>query len=97
MVQQEVCLMISSYIGNEDGNDVQRYDRSKKQHISVCRPSIIAVCNKSMGGVDLMDMLCSLYKYQLRSKKMVYLHLLPHFHHCASKCMALIQKRLQNS
>ena len=61
--------MISSYIGNQDGNNVQRYDRSKKQHISVNQPSIIAVYNKSMGGVDLMDMLCSLYKYKLRSKR----------------------------
>jgi hypothetical protein len=61
--------MISSYIGPEEVDSVQRYDRSKKLHVRVERPFIIGIYNKSMGGVDLMDMLCSLYKYQLRSKR----------------------------
>ena len=61
--------VISSYIGPEEVDSVQRYDRSKKLHVRVERPSIIGIYNKSMGGVDLMDMLCSLYKYQLRSKR----------------------------
>ena len=40
----------------------------KKKHINVNRPCVI-VYNKSMGGVDLLDMMCALHKYQLRSKR----------------------------
>ncbi|XP_028396032.1 piggyBac transposable element-derived protein 2-like [Dendronephthya gigantea] len=69
--------MISSYIGAEEVDSVRRYDRSKKEHVNVERPSLIGVYNKSMGGVDLMDMLCTLYKYQLRSKRW-YLYIFYH-------------------
>ena len=43
--------------------------RSQKKHISVDRPHVIGVCNIGMGGVDLMDMMCTIYKYKLRSKR----------------------------
>ena len=69
--------VVSSYLGALPPDSVRRYDRSKKEHINVDRPSIIGVYNKSMGGVDLMDMMCSLYKYQLRSKRW-YLYIFYH-------------------
>ena len=43
--------------------------RSQKKHIAVDRPHVIGVYNKGMGGVDLMDMMCTLYKFKLRSKR----------------------------
>ena len=69
--------VVSSYLGALPPDSVRRYDRSKKEHINVDRPSIIGVYNKSMGVVDLMDMMCSLYKYQLRSKRW-YLYIFYH-------------------
>ena len=45
--------------------------------IDISRPHLIGVYNKSMGGVDLMDMMCTLYKYQLRSKRW-YLYIFYH-------------------
>ena len=43
--------------------------RSQKKHIAVDRPHVIGVYSKSMGGVDLMDIMCTLYKFKLRSKR----------------------------
>lgn len=68
-LDNKCVTVVSSYLSTEPTDSVRRYDRSKKEHINVDRPSIIGFYNKSMGGVDLMDMMCSLYKYQLRSKR----------------------------
>lgn len=68
-LDNKCVTVVSSYLGAEPADSVQRYDRSKKEHISVDRPHPIGVYNKAMGGVDLMDMMCTLYKYQLRSKR----------------------------
>jgi len=69
--------VVSSFIGAEPHDDVRRYDRKQKEHISVQRPHVISAYNESMGGVDLLDMMCSLYKYQLKSKKW-YLYIFYH-------------------
>ena len=69
--------VISSYLGAQPQDEVQRYDRSKKEHATIQRPHLIGVYNTSMGGVDLMDMMCTLYKYQLQSKRW-YLYIFYH-------------------
>lgn len=61
--------VVSSFIGSQPSDSVRRYDRSTKEHINVDRPRVIGTYNKSMGGVDLLDMMCSLYKYQLKGKR----------------------------
>ena len=72
------CItVVSSYLGAESHDAVRRYDRKQKKHITVKRPSVIGVYNESMGGVDLLDMMCSLYKYQLKSKRW-YLYIFYH-------------------
>ena len=66
-LDNKCVTVVSSYLGAEPADSIQRYDRSKKEHISVDRPHPIGVYNKAMGRVDLMDMMCTLYKYPLRS------------------------------
>ena len=76
-LDNKCVTVVSSYLGAESHDAVCRYDRKQKKHITVERPSVIGVYNKSMGGVDLLDMMCSLYKYQLKSKRW-YLYIFYH-------------------
>ena len=71
--------IVSSYVGVEPIDQVQRYDRSKRQHISIPRPNIIKIYNIYMGGIDKLDMMCAMYKPTLRSRKWymyIFLHTL---------------------
>lgn len=57
---------------------VKRYDRKNKTYIEVERPSLIGNYNHNMGGVDKCDMLLSLYRTHLKTKKW-YKRVLFHF------------------
>jgi hypothetical protein len=49
--------------------EVRRWDKKEKKYINIRRPEIIAVYNKQMGVVDLLDSLVSLYKQKMKSKR----------------------------
>ena len=61
------CL--SRLHGNECVDTVQRWSTREKKYIQVKRPSVIKIYNQFKGGVDLLDMLISLYRISIRSKK----------------------------
>lgn len=63
-----VCL-ISSFLSDKPEDSCIRYDKKAKSFIEVCRPNIVKVYNKKMGGVDLHDQMISLYRMSFRSKK----------------------------
>ncbi|CAF1588696.1 unnamed protein product [Didymodactylos carnosus] len=48
---------------------VQRWSAKEKKHIQITRPNVIKAYNQHMGGVDLIDMLISLYRINVRSRK----------------------------
>ena len=54
---------------------------SQKKHIAVDRPHVIGVYNNGMGGVDLMDMMCTIVQLQAEKQKVVYVYFLPYFNH----------------
>ena len=66
--------LISTFIGPELGVPVKRWNGKEKKMIEVQCPAIINQYNKHMGGVDLCDMLMSLYRIKLGTKKW-YMHL----------------------
>ena len=71
------CL--STLYGGESVDLVKRWSAKEKKHIQVKRPDVIKAYNEYMGGVDLMDMLISLYRINIRSKKYyikIVLHLI---------------------
>ncbi|KAL3225401.1 hypothetical protein MRX96_025830 [Rhipicephalus microplus] len=59
----------SNFVGIGNEEDVRRWDETKREHILVKQPEVIAKYNRSMGGVDKMDFLLSLYRTKIRSKK----------------------------
>ncbi|XP_041376624.1 piggyBac transposable element-derived protein 2-like [Gigantopelta aegis] len=69
--------LLSTYVGTDPVNKIKRYDRSTKSFIDVDQPAVIGIYNSKMGGVDLLDMMCTLYKRQLKSKRW-YLYIFYH-------------------
>lgn len=47
----------------------QRWDKTSKTYKTVSRPQIVGDYNGTMGGVDKLDMLVSIYRTFIRSKK----------------------------
>lgn len=64
----KVVTLASSFMGVEPIDKVQRYDRKENAKIDVPAPAVVKHYNKHMGGVDLADMLISLYRTPLRAK-----------------------------
>lgn len=60
---------MSSFIGIDMGEPVQRWSVKDKAHIQIPRPQMVSEYNLHMGGVDLADMLMALYRIKCGSKK----------------------------
>lgn len=54
------CL--STWHGNECVDTVQRWSAREKKYVQVKRPNVIKIYNQFKDGVDLLDMLISLYR-----------------------------------
>lgn len=61
--------LASNFVAIDPVDHVRRWDKKQKTHISIERPAIIRLYNKSMGGVDKSDFLVALYRTFIRSKK----------------------------
>lgn len=61
--------LISSFVGSEPVQKIKRYCKEQKQKIEVDIPQIVREYNKHMGGVDLADMLISLYKVPFKTRR----------------------------
>lgn len=59
----------STHISLEPLSTTKRWDRKCKKYIEVPCPAIVKEYNQHMGGVDLFDMLMSLYKVDHKSNK----------------------------
>ena len=81
---------ISSYIGLEPWDEVERYSKKDKKKVAVRRPGIVKEYNSYMGGVDLLDSLSSLYKFPIKSRQW-YIHFLPHDDYRCSEYLAVVQ------
>lgn len=72
-----VCLA-SNYVGKDEEDQVKRWDKKKAEYIHINRPQVIKQYNHSMGGVDLLDQLISIYRIFIRSRKWT-LRVIMHF------------------
>lgn len=61
--------LASNFDGIDPITNVLRYDRKAQAKIDIPRPAVITMYNQSMGGVDKMDMLVSIYRIFIKSRK----------------------------
>ena len=64
--------LISNYLTNEAGINARRWNKKNTSFEEVERPVIVQVYNVNMGGVDLCDMLLSLYRIRQRTNKFYF-------------------------
>ena len=71
--------LASTFASSAPISTVSRWDKSLKKHIDVPFPNTVALYNKFMGGVDLLDGLVAYHRTKIRSKKFyhrLFFHLL---------------------
>ena len=61
--------IISNYLANEAGENARRWNKKNTSFVEVERSMIVQVYHANMGGVDLCDILLSLYRIRQRTNK----------------------------
>lgn len=61
--------LVSSFVGASPLSSIKRYSRESKRKVNVDCPHVITEYNSHMGGVDLSDMLVSLYRTNFKPRK----------------------------
>ena len=77
-VDNSVVQLTSNFIGIEPMSEITRWCKKEKVRKQIPCPQIVKQYNKSMGGVDLADMLLALYRIPCKTKrwyKKVFWHL----------------------
>lgn len=65
---KSVCLA-SSYVGVHPLSTTRRYNKTTKSRVDVSMPQIVKHYNSHMGGVDLADMLITIYRTNMKTHK----------------------------
>lgn len=68
-VDNKTLQLCSNYVGIEPLGSVQRWSKADQRRVQVPSPQIVIAYNKSMGGVDLADMLISLYRIPCKTHR----------------------------
>lgn len=72
-------VLLSTYVGAEPVESIERYDKAEKKKISIDCPKIVKEYNAHMGGVDLMDSFLGRYRIKVKTRKWymrIFYHLL---------------------
>ncbi|XP_065289748.1 piggyBac transposable element-derived protein 3-like [Dermacentor albipictus] len=64
-----IVNIASTFVGVGEPTNVKRWSEASKKHVDIPCPEIISQYNESMGGVDKMDFLLSLYPLKQRTRK----------------------------
>lgn len=65
----KVVTLISSFVDSHPIEKIRRYSKEDKARVDVDCPQLVRHYNKHMGGVDLADMLISLYRIPFKSRR----------------------------
>ena len=67
------CFVVgSSFAGAECTNTVERYDMTQKKKVRTGCPDMVSQFNRSVNGVDLADMVITLYRTNIITRKRWY-------------------------
>ncbi|XP_026745537.1 piggyBac transposable element-derived protein 3-like isoform X1 [Trichoplusia ni] len=72
-------VLLSTYVGAEPLQSIERYDKIEKKKIIIDCPKIVKEYNAHMGGVDLMDSFLGRYRIKVKTRKWymrIFYHLL---------------------
>ena len=75
----KAVVLESTYSSVQSTTTKKRQDAKKKEHCNDIYPDIVKEYNRGMGGVDLNDMLISLYWADIQTRKQCYLKIITHF------------------
>ena len=62
-------MTVSNFAGVDPTNECKRFDRKKKEIVTVPQPHVVAIYNRFMGGVDKANILLALYKTKCKTSK----------------------------
>lgn len=68
-VDNRTMQLVSNFVGIEPVGSIQRWNKIEKARVPVNCPQIVMAYNKSMGGVDLADMLISIYRIPIKTQR----------------------------
>ena len=68
-MDNSIVQLASNYVGVEPVGTIECWDRSKQSKIKITCPRIVQDYNKSMGGVDLVDLLIELYRIEVKTTR----------------------------
>ena len=64
-----VVQVVSNFVGIEPMTSTERWCKKEKKRKDIPCPQIVKQYNKSMGGVDLVDILIPVYKIPCKTKR----------------------------
>ena len=65
-----IVQLASNFVGIEPTGTLNRWDSHDREKKDIACPKIVTIYNKSMGSVDLADMLVALYRVQCKTTRL---------------------------
>ena len=93
MYDNKGVILGSSFSTVKPSSNKRRWDSKKKDHCNKAYPDMVKEYNESMGGVDLNDMLISLYRMDIHTRKRWYLKIITHLVNIYNVKGCLLYKR----
>ena len=68
-MDNSILQLASNFVGIEPMGTLNRWDSHTREKKDIACPKIVIMYSKSMGGVDLADMLIALYRIQCKTTR----------------------------